>query len=576
MARYGSTRRRTDPPPPADDDNEDLLPSDPEESEEEDGVEAVEPVLEADIRESTIAMFRRVLSFSEEAATALYDDQHITTFDILREFDDESIKELGRSFSREGHPISILSQNRLKLLVFWAKHRWRTCRGVDDLTEVDYDQDLQPLADQKKLEQDLDVSNEPEPPKMTLTATTAAASFTHMKSYLSKCRGRLGIPLDYVVRAQLKGPMDAPEDGPEDPPAFGYPDSPYETIDAEMTARAAILNPNMTHAQLARPLDDLEAHGPFTPTFIQDAARVFDILDSVWGQSQFWAHAKATAGRTKNGRKAYRTLHAQLLGGQQLVASGAAIMARLQSLRYDGEKRNFTFDKYVALHVQGHNEHEDLRQYGVEPLTDALKILWFQDGITDKSLDAVRASINADPTRFTAFQAVQEAYVSFKLRQKATEPPRGRQVASVRAAGTRRNDSRGGRGRGSGGGDRMKGIFSAEELAACHVVDRKYPPDEYWALTDLQRQKLYMLRNPNKTLGSGPTRQTRRRGGRKQGDSVSVASTNTSGTKRSNEDRDAAQEGDETSPPSYGRNRDNPAVLGRQVPSKARKTDADN
>jgi len=122
----------------------------------------------------------------------------------------------------------------------------------------------------------------------------------------------------------------------------------------------------------------------------------------------------------------------------------------------------------------------------------------------------------------------------------------------------------------------MKGIFSAEELAACHVVDRKYPPDEYWALTDLQRQKLYMLRNPNKTLGSGPTRQTRRRGGRKQGDSVSVASTNTSGTKRSNEDRDAAQEGNETSPPSYGRNRDNPAVLGRQVPSKARKTDADN
>ena len=42
------------------------------------------------------------------------------------------------------------------------------------------------------------------------------------------------------------------------------------------------------------------------------------------------------------------------------------------------------------------------------------------------------------------------------------------------------------------------------------------------------------------------------------------------------DDRDAAQEGDETSPPSYGRNRDNPAVLGRQVPSKARKIDADN
>ena len=35
-------------------------------------------------------------------------------------------------------------------------------------------------------------------------------------------------------------------------------------------------------------------------------------------------------------------------------------MTKLQALRYDGEKRGFTFDKYVALHVQGHVEHDDL------------------------------------------------------------------------------------------------------------------------------------------------------------------------------------------------------------------------
>ena len=91
MARYGTTRRRSDPPPPADDNSNELLPSDSEESEEEDKAEAVEPVLEANIRESTIAMFRRVLSFSQEAATALYDDQRIMTFDTLCELDDESL-----------------------------------------------------------------------------------------------------------------------------------------------------------------------------------------------------------------------------------------------------------------------------------------------------------------------------------------------------------------------------------------------------------------------------------------------------------------------------------------------------
>ncbi len=167
--------------------------------------------------------------------------------------------------------------------------------------------------------------------------------------------------------------------------------------------------------------------------------------------------------------------------------------------------------------------------------------------------------------------------MTFKLQQKQSETPRGRQVASVRA-GARRTDTscagRGGRGRGRGAGDRKKGIFTAEELAACKVDDLDYPDDEYWALTDLQRQKLYMIRNPNKPLGTGPTRQNRR-GGRRRTDNASIASTNTSGTKRSNEDSRDDQGGDDQSPSEYGRNRGNPAVAGRQSTSKTQKTDAD-
>jgi hypothetical protein len=190
---------------------------------------------------------------------------------------------------------------------------------------------------------------------------------------------------------------------------FGNPESPYVVIDAELTARAAILRFDLTHAQLAQTSDVLEEKGPFTQTFVQDSVKVYDILHTVWGTSQSWTHARAAAGKTKNGRKAYRTLHAQLLGGQQLVASGSAIMTKLQSLRFDGERRGFPFDKYVALHVQGHVEHDDLQQYGVDPLTDSLNILWFQNRITDKGLDAVRASINVNPISFMTFSAVQEA-----------------------------------------------------------------------------------------------------------------------------------------------------------------------
>jgi hypothetical protein len=63
------------------------------------------------------------------------------------------------------------------------------------------------------------------------------------------------------------------------------------------------------------------------------------------------------------------------LGGKKIVTSGSAIMTKIQTLRYDGDKTCFTFDKYVQLHVEQHNLHKDLEEYGVDPLGEELKIL---------------------------------------------------------------------------------------------------------------------------------------------------------------------------------------------------------
>ncbi len=73
------------------------------------------------------------------AVTTLYNDQQITNLDSLCKLDDPTIKELCRAIGKEGHPELMILQNCLKLLVFWAKHMWRTSRGVDDLSKVDYD-----------------------------------------------------------------------------------------------------------------------------------------------------------------------------------------------------------------------------------------------------------------------------------------------------------------------------------------------------------------------------------------------------------------------------------------------------
>jgi len=95
---------------------------------------------------------------------------------------------------------------------------------------------------------------------------------------------------------------------------------------------------------------------------------------------------------------------------------------------YDGDKKNFNFDKYVTLHVEQHNLHADLPEYGVSAFDESMKILWFQNGIKCPALDTVKASINANKANFTRFDTVKDAYVEFKRTMTPTSDPRTRQV----------------------------------------------------------------------------------------------------------------------------------------------------
>ena len=83
----------------------------------------IEDTIEATIRHSTTSMFRRILMFSNGAANSLYNNQMITSFDILRELDDDTIKETCRAIKKpggaaKGYQISELSVTRFKLFAF--------------------------------------------------------------------------------------------------------------------------------------------------------------------------------------------------------------------------------------------------------------------------------------------------------------------------------------------------------------------------------------------------------------------------------------------------------------------------
>jgi hypothetical protein len=325
-------------------------------------------LLETRICKTTVDKFKRVLLFSQGAGEALYDNQMITALDTIRDLTDDIIKELCHTIRKPGgdipgHRISKLSLTCLKLFAFWARHMWWTSRGVDDWTDMTYD-DTKTLTNQKILEDILLDTKQPKTQAMTLDPQSAAKAFTNMLILLGKMRGIAGHPFSYVPRSNLKGPNDANiGNETEAPPPFGQQVSPYFSIDDELCPRAPILRTDLTQFQLTASLETLESDRPFEPSFLANVVMVYNVLHACWGKSSWWSHVKKFS-KTKNGQQVYWTCltHSSPWWATCCV-NRSAIVTKLQSLRYEGDRKNFNFDKYVNLHVEQHNQHADLQEY---------------------------------------------------------------------------------------------------------------------------------------------------------------------------------------------------------------------
>ena len=185
-----------------------------------------------------------------------------------------------------------------------------------------------------------------------------------------------------------------------------------------------------------------------------------------------------------------------------------------------------------------------------------MKILYFEDGIKDPSLDAARNALLVDHTRFQDFESVMNMYMTSKRSQKSDPGvSQGRQLSAV-------TGGRGGRGRGDPDA-RQKGLVSQADMdKVTHIENKHYPPEVYANFTPAEKAKHWQLRHPGQERGTGPT------GGRKSGVSatnvsdfataissaVSAISALTDTTKRANE------EGTDDDPPNDQSNRDNPAL----------------
>ncbi len=149
------------------------------------------------------------------------------------------------------------------------------------------------------------------------------------------------------------------------------------------------------------------------------------------------------------------------------------------------------------LHVEQYNQHADLQEYGVAPLAENLKTLWFQEGIRDPFLNAVKASINANRANFTDFDSVKDTYVEFKRIDNPTNDPRTRQVASVAPGGRGGGNypCRHDQGHGPQTSDKcQKGFVPQSEVdKQTHIINRHYSDAEFDQSTPAEKQKLSEL-----------------------------------------------------------------------------------
>jgi hypothetical protein len=398
-----------------------------------------------------------VCSFKDEAAEAIVDDQGYSDLDELCRLDDKGADNLcsilrksqtGPAGVVAGQSISNLAQERLKLAIFALKHQKRVSREID-LSEMSKESILA-LDQQRQMEKTF--TNKLDGYAQA-TFKDLAKLFEWVSEQLEHGRGINGEKLAYVVRPDLIPPYED-----RDPPEN------YPSLDAEMIARAPILEDgDIDPDQTALALKALEDSGPFCASFRIDMVTVWNILYEMFGQTPAWLHGQSTK-KEKNGRKLFRLLFDHYLGTEHVTHQANKVEARIASLSYKGEQKNWGWDKYVDAHIEQHIIAKNLMPYGYSGIDERSKIRHLLGGISDPGLHPVTCNILAMKEEDKTFTKCATMYTDFIRACGNSANPRqdrnGRQISSVLTGrGGSRGRGGGGRGdgRGRGGGGRGSG-----------------------------------------------------------------------------------------------------------------------
>jgi hypothetical protein len=379
--------------------------------------------------ETFAAYLAKPLGLSQELITALK-RQGITHWQNFENLDADDVKAMCVSLKKPGGEIPnpranmrgqppmianpgvlipIIIEKRLQQFRYFVHHMLRTQRQV-----ILAHATLAHLTDVHKMEKEDENSTAPTLPKKIEKVDTVGVrnAMEDLDTYLAIKRGATGVPLAYVTRESSQLPSKDL--------GYGRP-TPVE----EMIRRA----PHSGNDYLA------------------DNRDVWEVINHVAHGGPAWGWVSDYS-RSKDGRKAYKSLRKHYLGRSYKKRIAAVAEGKINASWWDGKSRTFTLEQYCA-NLKGY--FTDLSESG-ETVDETRKIRILLNGITAPEMEVAVKNVIGREDDFDDFEDV----VDYLLTTQDQTRARGR-TQSARAVGTvgsNRNGDGSGRGSGHGRGGR--------------------------------------------------------------------------------------------------------------------------
>ena len=289
--------------------------------------------------------------------------------------------------------------------------------------------------------------------KLVIDGKDWPANIEALEEYFRGYLGVNGIPLAYVIRRPRV-----------DETVAINPIGGFGSVQDEMIHRAPHLAADGT--------TDL-------PSYRTDRLKVWDLLAEICRNLDCFTYIKPEQ-RLRNGRMAFWRLHDHYLGPNNVDNMATMAETKLQVTSYQGEKKNWDFEKYVRCHVNQHSILSRLTEHGYSGIDERSKVRHLLEGIKFGGLDAVKTQILANTELRTNFDRCVSLYKDYICQMKSSNP------SELNISDTTTMDS------------------AAKPVGGEAIVkDIYYPPSTYRKLTDDQKVALSDIRKARGHEGSG-------------------------------------------------------------------------